>query len=75
MQLQYSTQMKMLQKKHLNAKAWEIIRRIPIIEFISVKLQALNVQTAILPLTDSPNIRLTDLLHLAIYNLKNSYHK
>ena len=38
-------------------------------QFISVKLQAQNVQTAILLLTDSP------LLHLASYDLKNSHHK
>ena len=40
MQLQYSTQIKMLQKKHLNAKSWKIIGEMPMIEFISVKLQA-----------------------------------
>ena len=38
MQLQYSTQMKMLQEKHLNAKAWKIISEIPMMQFISVKL-------------------------------------
>ena len=55
--------MKMFQKI-LNAKAWKILSKTPMVEFISVKPQAYNAQTAINSAFNKLVLVLSDYLHL-----------